>query len=281
MAASDKLAIVLVAYGTLNASARSTYDRMMGAYREMFPGYEVRLAFTSGHLRRKIFKSGIFIDNPLTALATLQDLGFRQVVVQSLHVVPGSEFHQVAGLVRALGAVKGRFGFQGLDMGLPLLSYPEDYRRVSCSLEPLFDRITAGGVTRTMPRNPEEEAVVMMGHGTEHSADSGYSRLARILEQDYQNVFLGTLDGYPGRDEVLAMVKRSGVEKVRLLPFMVVAGGHALNDLAGAGNESWKSTFEGSGFDSRIYLGGLGEEKGIVNIFVDHTRRTLDNLAGD
>ncbi|NYT02930.1 MAG: cobalt chelatase [Methanosarcinales archaeon] len=279
MADSDKRAIVLVAYGTLNPAARTTYDRMVAAYREMFPGFEVRLAFTSGHLRRRISRSGAFIDNPLTALAALQDQGFRQVVVQSLHIVPGSEFHQVTGLVRALDAVKGRFGFQGLELGLPLLSYPEDYRRVSCSLHPLLDRITDQGETRTAPRNPREEAVVLMGHGTEHSADSGYSRLARVLEQDYQNVFLGTLDGYPGLEEVLAMAKRSGVQKVRLLPFMVVAGSHAQNDLAGGGNESWKSTFEGAGFSTRVCLEGLGEEEGIVRIFGDHTKKALEKLS--
>ena len=48
--------------------------------------------------------------------------------------------------------------------------------------------------------------------------------MANILAEDHENVFLGTVEGYPGYDEVLARLNESGVKKARLIPFMVVAG---------------------------------------------------------
>jgi len=53
-------------------------------------------------------KEGRSIPSPLVALAQLQDWGQRNVVAQSLHIVPGDEFHQLASLVRGLEGVKGK-----------------------------------------------------------------------------------------------------------------------------------------------------------------------------
>jgi len=51
-----------------------------------------------------------------------------------------------------------------------------------------------------------------------------------------------------------------------------VAGDHALNDLTGNGSESWKSMLEREGFDIDYNLKGMGENDGIVDIFVEHTK---------
>ena len=96
--------------------------------------------------------------------------------------------------------------------------------------------------------------------------------MAGVLKKDHRNVFLGTLEGFPGFVEIVAELKGSGVRKIRLLPFLLVAGGHAEKDIAGAGPESWKSTLEREGFEVDVRLCGLGEMEGIVSIFLEHTR---------
>ncbi|MFB3764507.1 MAG: sirohydrochlorin cobaltochelatase [Methanotrichaceae archaeon] len=52
----------------------------------------------------------------------------------------------------------------------------------------------------------------------------------------------------PTYNEVLADLKETGVKHVRLMPFMVMAGYHALNDLTGNEKDSWKSMLEKEGF---------------------------------
>jgi sirohydrochlorin cobaltochelatase len=119
-----------------------------------------------------------------------------------------------------------------------------------------------------------------MGHGTNHPADSVYSLMARILETDHRNVFLGTLEGFPGVDDVLRQARRSTVEKVILMPFLIVAGGHALEDLAGDSANSWKSVFERAGFGTEVHLKGMGKNYDVVKIFIEHTRKAAELFEG-
>jgi sirohydrochlorin cobaltochelatase len=269
----DSPAIVLVAYGSLDLEARKTYGKIRTAYRREFPRSAVQIAFSADFIRRKIARDGgELAKSPLMALAELHDEGYTDVVVQSLHVAPGSEFHEVGAVVSALGTVRGKFGFRNLAMGMPLLASSHDFDAVSEALAQEFDRITVDGEVKNSLRDPEETAVVLMGHGTDHPADCAYSRMALILKRDHRNVFLGTIDGFPGLDEAMAGVRGAGVEKVRLIPFLLVAGGHAKKEMAGDDPKSWKSSFGRAGFEVDLNLRGMGENPRVVEVFEEHTR---------
>lgn len=276
--AKENPAILLVVFGTSYPEAQVAYKNVERIYQEQFPDAEIRIAFTSDYIRRKLLeRDNVSIDNPLTGLARLNDEGYVNVVVQSLHVIPGEEFHDLANIVDSIKGINGKFGFKNLVLGSPLLMSMEDYRNLSQTLAGEFDQNTTG-VERTphsSPRDPEQMAVVFMGHGTEHPANSAYSQMAGILAEDHENAFLGTVEGYPGYDEVLAGLKESGVKKVRLMPFMVVAGDHALNDMSGNKSESWESMLEAEGFEIDSNLKGMGENDGIVGIFVEHTKEAF------
>jgi len=276
--AKEDPAILLVVFGTSYPEAQAAYENIERVYREEFPQAEVRIAFTSDYIRRKLLdRDNVTIDNPLTALAHLNDEGYTDVVVQSLHVIPGEEFHDLANIVESVRRIEGKFGFRNLVLGEPLLMNLEDYRNASRALVSQFEQNTTGTkrTPHSSPRDAGQMAVIFMGHGTEHSANSAYSQMANILAEDHENVFLGTVEGYPGYDEVLASLNESGVKKARLMPFMVVAGDHALNDLTGNESESWKSMLEKEGFEIDYNLLGMGENDGIVEIFVGHTKEAF------
>ena len=276
--AKEDPAILLVVFGTSYPEAQAAYENIERVYREEFPQAEVRIAFTSDYIRRKLLdRDNVTIDNPLTALAHLNDEGYTDVVVQSLHVIPGEEFHDLANIVESVRGIEGKFGFRNLVLGEPLLMHLVDYRNVSRALASQFEQNTTGTerTPHSSPRDAGQMAVIFMGHGTEHSANSAYSQMANILAEDHENVFLGTVEGYPGYDEVLARLNESGVKKARLIPFMVVAGDHALNDLTGNESESWKSMLEKEGFEIDYNLLGMGENDGIVEIFVGHTKEAF------
>ncbi len=276
--AKEDPAILLVVFGTSYPEAQAAYENIERVYREEFPQAEVRIAFTSDFIRRKLLdRDNVTIDNPLTALAHLNDEGYTDVVVQSLHVIPGEEFHDLANIVESIRGIEGKFGFRNLVLGEPLLMNLEDYHNVSRALASQFEQNTTGTerTPHSNPRDAGQMAVIFMGHGTEHSANSAYSQMANILAEDHKNVFLGTVEGYPGYDEVLASLNESGVKKARLIPFMVVAGDHALNDLTSNESESWKSMLEKEGFEIDYNLLGMGENDGIVEIFVGHTKEAF------
>jgi len=273
--AKDNPAILLVVFGTSYPEAQAAYENIEKVYKQEFPEAKIQIAFTSDYIRRKIQqRDNISIDNPLTALARLNDEGYVNVVVQSLHVIPGEEFHDMANIVESLSGIEGKFGFKNIAIGAPLLMSHGDYHNVSAALASQFDEYTTGRerTPHKGPRDANETAIVFMGHGTEHPANSAYSQMANTLAADYKNVFLGTVEGYPTYDDVVAELKAAKVKNVRLMPFMVVAGDHALNDLTGNETASWKSMLEREGFVVDFNLKGMGENDGIAKIFVQHTK---------
>ncbi len=273
----EEEAMLLVAFGTSYPEAQAAFDDVEALYKKELPNTEIRIAFTSDFIRQKIKKrDDVFVDNPVTGLARLNDEGYVNVVVQSLHVIPGEEYHDLMNIVGSFRSIAGKFSFRSLALGTPLLTGIEDYRAVSAALGSQFDWITdSGRRAHESVRDPGETAVVLMGHGTGHPANSAYSQMANLLEMDYKNVFLGTVEGYPELDDVLERVKASGAGRVRLMPFMVVAGDHATNDMAGDEPDSWKSIFEQEGFEVEVYLRGMGSNEAVVQIFMAHTRAAL------
>ena len=59
---------------------------------------------------------------------------------------------------------------------------------------------------------------------------------------------------------------------------MVVAGGHATNDMAGDEDDSWKTILKGEGYEVECLLEGLGQVEAIRNIYVAHTQAAFDSL---
>ncbi len=52
--------------------------------------------------------------------------------------------------------------------------------------------------------------------------------------------------------------------------FMIVAGDHAKNDMAGPEDDSWKSILTGQGYEVEAVLEGLGSNDRFARLFVDH-----------
>jgi sirohydrochlorin cobaltochelatase len=253
---NNKKAILVVSFGTSHAETR---EKTIGAIEKdvaaAYPDYEIRRAFTSGMIL-KVLKNrdGIMIDNVEEAMARLLNDGFREVVVQPTHVIPGDEYDD---MVSAVVAFEDRF--DAVTIGTPLLYSTEDYQKV------------IGAVMEQFPALSEKEALVLMGHGTGHPINAAYGALDyQFKDMGYPNVFVGTVEGYPEVETVLKMIAAYGPEKVVLLPLMVVAGDHAVNDMAGEEEDSWKTIFEEAGYQVECILKGLGEFQSIREIYLSH-----------
>ena len=72
---------------------------------------------------------------------------------------------------------------------------------------------------------PEGGALVLLGHGTEHFANMVYPAMQTALRlAGGRRAYMGTVEGWPGFDEVLAQLKKDGCGQALLVPFMLVAG---------------------------------------------------------
>jgi sirohydrochlorin cobaltochelatase len=256
-----KKALLVVSFGTSHAETR---EKTVGAIEkniaEAYPEYEVRRAFTSGMILKVLEKrDGIVIDNVAEAMSRLVSDGFEEVLVQPTHVISGDEYDEMAGDVMLF-----EDRFETLRIGAPLLFNTEDYQKV------------VRAVMEQFPDLGKRDALVLMGHGTGHRINAAYAALDyRFKDMGYGNVFVGTVEAYPDIETVARHVEAFRPEKVILMPLMVVAGDHAVNDMAGE-EDSWKSVFERAGFEVECVLKGLGEFQSIRDIYLEHVASALE-----
>lgn len=255
-----KLPIVLAAFGT-TTSAWQSYTVFDEHIRAAFPGHEVHWAFSSRMVRDfSQQRHGRKGKGPGEILEELQARGFEWAVVQSLHLLAGHEFYRLVEEVRACRIRTA--------MGLPLFWAPEDYRAFLDDLAPKLD--AAGN----------EEAIILVGHGTDHPSWATYLALQYLLSRQFGNqVYIGVLEGHPSRQEVIAEVIRSGMKGVQLLPLMLVAGRHVQEDLAGP-EDSWKTSMEEAGLTVTLDATGLLHYPGVIKIFRDHIVNALNVIPG-
>ena len=97
--------------------------------------------------------------HPEQVLQNLAARGLSKVIVQSLHLFPGTEFHRLA-----RNSVQS-----GLEcaLGMPLLTSPQDYDQIGEILRP---------VIAARPK----KAILVLGHGTDHPIWTAYYCLEKI-----------------------------------------------------------------------------------------------------
>jgi sirohydrochlorin cobaltochelatase len=260
----QKIGILLVAFGSSEESAQVSFDNIDKKVKAAYPDIPVKWAYTSHIIRRKLAGQGIQLDSPEVALAKMADEGFTHVAVQSLHTIAGAEYHD---LRKVVGAFQITGSFESIILGYPLLATQEDMVRA-------VDAILA-----TIPRERKAtEAVVLMGHGTHHPANAFYAALMFQVQLQDPNVYIGTVEGYPGLDTILALLKKKNIKKAYLMPFMSVAGDHAKNDMAGTEEDSWVSILTKEGVECVPVLKGTAEFDEFVDIWVDHLGVPLNHF---
>lgn len=251
-----KKGILVVSFGTTYENTRklcieSTENRI----KEKFKDYEVKRAFTSQMVIERLKKrDGIKINNVEEALENMINEGFEEIYIQSLHIIPGHEYEKMH---RQIDSFKEKYNFKNIKVGKPLLSDEEDYAEVVEAVD--------------IKDLKESEAIIFMGHGTDHASDNCYSRLEdKFSEKGLKNVYVATVEGNETIEDIIPLLKERKIEKVKLMPFMLVAGDHAINDMAGDEEDSWKNRLLKEGFKVETYVKGLGENEKIRDIFVSH-----------
>ena len=261
-----KKGILLVTFGTSHPEARAAFDNIDDIVNKAYPDTPIHWAYTSKIIRKKLAKEGKHFHSPAQALARMQDEGFTHVAVQSLHVIPGSEFHDLRSVVQGFRDMNG--GLKKITLGHPLLSEPKSLERVK---EAMLENIPE--------ERSSDEAVIFLGHGSHHPSNSFYPAMAYIFQQADPLVYMSTVhEGAPRLEPIMAGMKQMDVDTVYLMPFMSVAGDHARNDMAGSGEGSLKSRMEAEGFTVKPVMKGMAEYDNVVGVWLSHLDQAMAHL---
>lgn len=254
-------AILVVSFGTSYETTRKvTIEAIEKDIANAYPDYKLYRAWTSKMILAKLKKrDNLHINNVKEAMEEMIADGITDVIIQPTHVINGIENE-----LMKEDALSYRESFHSIRFGTPLLTSEEDNQTVINAIAEEFSYLS------------EEEVLVLMGHGTTHYSNAIYAALDYAFkDKGHPNIFLGTVEAYPSMQSLMKMIKAYAPKKVVLAPFMIVAGDHAKNDMAGDDPESWYSQFVQEGFQVETVLKGLGEYKGIRQLFVKHVADTL------
>lgn len=258
MSEHTKKALLAVSFGTsVNETREKTIDKIEEDMRSDNPDASFYRAWTSKMIIRKLEKrDNQKIDTVREAMERMIRDGVTDLIVQPTHIINGIETDLMKEDVLSY-----REQFQSIRFGDPLLTSTEDNEE---AIRAFMSEWTA---------LPKDEALILMGHGTPHYANAVYAALDYTFKDlGYPNVFIGTVESYPSVPSLLKNLKSFCPKKVHLAPFMIVAGDHATNDMAGDEPDSWKNQFESAGYEVECHLKGLGEYEGIRKIFLRHIR---------
>ncbi|WP_320047527.1 sirohydrochlorin cobaltochelatase [uncultured Ilyobacter sp.] len=254
---NGKKGILMVHFGTVKNDVRkNTLGFLNKNIAEKFQEFQVREAYTSRMIIKRIYtKYEVRKNTPKEALRMMAQDGFTHVIVQASHVINGLEGEYLRDEIRYF-----KDEFQEIRMGDPLLTLAEDYIQIADIFKKEFENI--GG------------AVVLAGHGTRHHSNSAYGMLQTVFNiREMEEFYIGTIEGYPTLEDLIPRLKKNGVKKVTLVPFMIVAGNHATEDI----NREWCETLEKEGFSVEVIMRGMGEMPEIHEIFAGHIKRAMNS----
>ena len=277
---SDKV-ILLVAFGSTWEQAYDTFDKVVADYKANFSGWDVFLSFSSAicinnaRAGENVAPKDYY--DPEHWLTAIGLAGYRQVVVQSLQVIPGEEYRRVRD-----SYVKDFMNNRNADftdaymksidkqvvVGTPLMAEVEDTYNLAQTLNNEADVKAA----------LQQGIVAFMGHGNPEGYDYyggniRYLQLESNLRELNPNYYVGTVDmdetyaedvlkhieggefGYTIGDISIPINYPANVnKKAQLFVLMSIAGDHAHNDMADEeDDESWYSLFNEAGIETDAY----------------------------
>lgn len=318
-------AILVVAFGSTWQQSFDTFDTVLAEYKAEFgKDWDVYLAFSSAicsnqanaweHKDEGAEKRDYFA--PEYWLTAIGKMAYKQVVVQSLQVIPGEEYARVCDVyVKDFLNNKYRLFTEdymhSLDkrvaIGTSLMDSEED-------VEALAEVLSKESDVKSVIDNGG--TVVFMGHGNpEERYGHGNSRYWQ-LEEALQNItpgkfFVGTVDDegtvkeydYAPNLAEDVLDRMDGIvakdKMVQLYPLMSISGDHAHNDLsADDDKDSWINLFKAEGYEKaqayetnfaepcwksykkgnegKEYIPALAERKAVRNLWMEHTRIAIE-----
>jgi len=267
--AANKDAIVILSFGTTYKDSRAkNIDATADAIAAAHPGVKVVTAFTSHIVLKHIAENEGKCDykTPEQTLDQLKREGYTRIELVPLALVPGIEYKYDVALFHEY-----KTQFKKMTLATPLMYWQGQ--------EDQPDDITEVMEAMNFPAYKKGTAIMLMAHGTPDPSNAYYSVIQNKLREMKRNdVHVYTVEGWPALEDVAGKLKMHKVEKIILMPMMMVAGDHANNDMAGDEEDSHKKILESKGFKVETRLQGLGENQKIRDIYIKHANEAWDAL---
>ena len=253
-----KKAIMSISFGTkLHDVSERNLHALEADYRADHPDCDLYRVITNEALIKIIQEEGDPVYAVRECMARMVLDGVTHLCVQPAYILNGSEYDELSEMVYSHKA-----DFITVKCGAPLLNNHEDYVRVCKSLME----------EDNYQNNPANEAVVFVGHGSDHASNAVYCTLDYIFKDlGYDNTSVCTFNAFPQVDTVIRHLKKNpAIDTVHIAPFMFVAGEMAMEGVCGDAANSMNTLIGNAGYKTVVHRKCLGEYAGIRKIYRDH-----------
>ena len=242
-------AIILATFGSADNDVRKIFDVLADEISAAFPTFEVRTAFTSNFMIRKLARRNVFVRTVAEEISALKSDGFRKIFVLPTHLTPGEEFDNKIKICAS----------DDVAIISPLFS--DD-----CSTT--FDRKVFATVLDCYPHTADE-ILILVGHGSPHRHNPVYEKLQRLAGDD---VLIGVIEATdsPNFDDVVA--KLPPATKIFLAPLLFNGGVHVNEDIA----VTWRNRLTALGHEVRVSTDGLGAFEKFRALYVEKLREVIE-----
>ncbi len=252
---------ILIPVFSATTTAIATYSHLNNEICKHFTDNEIIWSYSSRVGTKKTPKqknaAHLSLEEALRQLTARQ---ISRVVVQSLHLLPGNEFHDLQRAIRTSGLAT--------TTGMPLLTTPHDYDAIGEILRPTITEIP-------------KKAILILGHGTTHPTWSAYYCLEKILRQKFgERIFVGALEKFPDSQNLPAEIRAAGFAEVCIIPLLLIAGMHYNRDIVGDGQTSWITRLRKIGLAVEAIDHGLGLFPGVERLIIRHIAEALSGVNG-
>lgn len=104
-----------------------------------------------------------------------------------------------------------------------------------------------------------------------------YIAAAEEIGKIDKNAFFCTVQGHITFTNVVNECVKRKIKNVYIIPFMSVAGDHAHNDMYEDKPGSLKNLLKDKGINSEIVMKGLGENRAISRVWLDHLEEAINS----
>ena len=279
-----KRAVLIVSFGSSNLDAYKQVESFIknikdSIDKELF----IQCVFTSNILiKRMKEKNNIDILNVKEALEILFNDGYKEVILQPLHMIDGKDCDSLRNI---LEENKDRFNYIKLNPTL-LINKGKNTKESALNIaNAIKDNVN------------KDRCVVLVGHGSnrcqdnccytsiginECCGDNGnvcnddcYQEIEKALQSiGYKYVIIGTLEGSRTRSVVLKELKDKKIDDVIIMPLLVLPGNHIIKDIKG--DNSWESLFNENDINVEVNLKSLLEYEKIQKLYIDMINEAIN-----
>ncbi len=217
-------AIVLACFGSV--IEQDMYLALQAEVQRRFEGVDVFISFSSRMVLKDLHKRGMEYKNLPQVLADVDMMGYRNIVVASINLFPTDEHKMLGRIVSGFS----QFSLANIRYTKAIIHKTKE---TSLALKALDEAVTQDGVSN-----------LYVIHGVPVLDLSGLSSvgytaefLSMIGSSNYTCSLEGAFPYYAIKDRLIEQMHRDGVQRLQIVPLLLVSGNHYRKDMVEISDE--------------------------------------------